>query len=1247
MKKIKPLIFCLVETRADNGRLDKFCCKLSNHWAWAAIVADGYSGGILVFWQKHLGKVTPLVKSRYVLHLVITNSKNESWVLSTVYNSSHIRVQSSVWLELSGIASTNLPAIIIGDFNVVASLNEFQGGAYNYYRRKARLFSDFIFCNNLLEARYSGSSFTWCNNQSGTARKWASCHDAVREAWNFKPHSNPMHAFSHLISRARSNLISWKNRGLCSIVSNISRLEMDILDAESMDAVYGNDYNAVELLYPLYNKLAALQRQNSIKWAQRARLMWVLCGDQNTSLFHNSIRSRNHQNSIPFITDSNGIGLLNSKDIENAFCDFYTNLWSDQSALSVEEVYLALPNDLPTISAGEALALTVSILNFSVSSGMKSVISLFDAVSHFFNNSVLPNSWGRTYITLVPKKPNPNTVVDFRPISLCNVCYKIISKLLTNRLKDVLPKVIGREQCGFVSNRSPFDNIIALQEVVHSMDRDTKNPPRMLVKLDIEKAYDTLSWNATLATLLRMNFPSKWISCVQACISSASFSLLINKQPSSWFKSTRGLRQGDPLSSYLFIIVAQNLTNLLNFAKRLSMIPGFNPDLNYNFNHLMYADDLILITHASRKTARNINLCLSMYERITGQKANKSKSELFFPSRFNCHLKKSICNILHFNSGSFPFKYLGIFVSPKRLALSNFSHMLDKTERALSFWKLSNISKAGKSVLINSVIMSIPMYYLSVYPVPDSFLDRIAKAARLFFWSKSGNRKGMNSVSWIDITSHYTEGGLSIRNLRAAKISLMAKNVLGYLNHRDAIWVDILHHKYGQVNFWTDSIPANCSWFFRGLWYNANIIKPHLWMHHFDVNRTDFMLDPWYFDIPLAFKPTYINMNYDQDSLSMTNLFLDNAWNFNFLLEVFGDNLNFEYLINDKAINCYNNVNRWVWFPKSGKHLLTSMVYAFFNNSAGNLNPWNGWGNIWHLNIAPRTKHFIWLLLHNGVKMYEYLYRLNLGPQTLCKLCNLDVENSDHLFNTCPKAQLVWNLVSNFIGKHICFPEGFSSGNWILPANSGYTKFDQSVIAVVSWFIWKSRCNLIFRNETPDLNSIPIRAISHVREYSLSSSTQLGKQLIFTNFTLTDNPFLFVSSVGSSEKGVFGAGCCCNSAESVLEAEALSLLSALGSMFASNSQINTILIASVELLSIIKSGDSQYGWRFSPLIASITDFLLCLGLPQLHLVPKDWLSIANSLALHGVNSHAFTLYHQGRDLPYWLMKQFIRSGFSL
>lgn len=119
------------------------------------------------------------------------------------------------------------------------------------------------------------------------------------------------------------------------------------------------------------------------------------------------------------------------------------------------------------------------------------------------------------------------------------------------------------------------------------------------------------------------------------------------------------------MSSYLFILVAQNLTALLNFAMRNQMTPVFNPSLRTNFNHLMYADDLILITQATRKYDRNINLCFSIYEWLTSQRANKIKSEIYFPSRFNCRLGRSICNILSFNPGSFLLTYLGILISPK------------------------------------------------------------------------------------------------------------------------------------------------------------------------------------------------------------------------------------------------------------------------------------------------------------------------------------------------------------------------------------------------------------------------------------------------------------------------------------------------------------------------------------------------------------------------------------------------------
>ncbi|KAH7660004.1 Reverse transcriptase zinc-binding domain-containing protein [Dioscorea alata] len=327
-------------------------------------------------------------------------------------------------------------------------------------------------------------------------------------------------------------------------------------------------------------------------------------------------------------------------------------------------------------------------------------------------------------------------------------------------------------------------------------------------------------------------------------------------------------------------------------------------------------------------------------------------------------------------------------------------------------------------------------------------------------------------------------------------------------------------------------------------------------------------------------------MSYNLDSLRVSNLVLENSWNLNLLYEVFGNNLNFDYLINDKISS--NNENCWVWYPKSRKHKLTSMVYAHFNKDASTLNPWDGWANIWRLKIGPRPKHFLWLLLHNGIKTYDYLYRLNLGPQTFCKFCNLDVETSEHLFNTCTKVQLIWNSVSSALGKQVNFQGGFSSGNWLSPALSEYTKYDQSVFAVVAWLIWKARCILVFQNEITDMLAIPIRAINHVREFSQTSSSHHGKQLILNNFTFTDNPFLFVSSAGSIENGVFGAGfyltdtnsqlicagSCSNCADSVLEADALALSSALGSLFASDLQTCTIFIANAELYYIIKDGAS-------------------------------------------------------------------------
>lgn len=156
--------------------------------------------------------------------------------------------------------------------------------------------------------------------------------------------------------------------------------------------------------------------------------------------------------------------------------------------------------------------------------------------------------------------------------------------------------------------------------------------------------------------------------------------------------------------------------------------------------------------------------------------------------------------------------------------------------------------------------------------------------------------------------------------------------------------------------------------------------------------------------------------------------------------------------------------NNWVWFPESKGTKLSAMIYSHFNQFKTGQNSWKGWSILWRLKIAPRVKHFLWLMFHNAVITQEYLYKLNLGPQTLCCFCNLNPESVEHLFLTCSKTQEIWNLISNAIRKPIHIPNGISSGNWLNQEFSGNDIFTQSVIATTVWFIWKARCKLIFSN---------------------------------------------------------------------------------------------------------------------------------------------------------------------------------------
>lgn len=204
-------------------------------------------------------------------------------------------------------------------------------------------------------------------------------------------------------------------------------------------------------------------------------------------------------------------------------------------------------------------------------------------------------------------KVNMPRKVDYRPISLCNVIYRIIVKTIANRLKLFLNQVIFPNQNAFVPNRLITDNIIIGYECLHKI-RLNKGKKQGLValKLDITKAYDMVEWNFLKCTLEKMRFSLKFVELIMRCITTPSFSVLINGVAKGLIKPQRGLRQGCPLPAYLFLICAEVFTNLLTQAESQKQIHGIKFSKDLSITHLLFADDSLIFTKATKEDS----LCL-------------------------------------------------------------------------------------------------------------------------------------------------------------------------------------------------------------------------------------------------------------------------------------------------------------------------------------------------------------------------------------------------------------------------------------------------------------------------------------------------------------------------------------------------------------------------------------------------------------------------------------------------------------
>ncbi|KAH9673795.1 reverse transcriptase domain-containing protein [Citrus sinensis] len=669
-------------------------------------------------------------------------------------------------------------------------------------------------------------------------------------------------------------------------------------------------------------------------------------------------------------------------------------------------------------------------------------------------------------------KGNPLPPEMFRPISLCPVMYKTVTKILANRLKGILPELIGPTQTSFVPGRQITENIVMAQEIIHTMRNKRGKIGQMAVKVDLEKAYDRLRWDFIHDTLKDVGLPKEFIRITMECITTARMQILWGGEITEEFTPSRGIRQGDPLSPYIFVLCIERLSHAINLAVRNgSWCPIRLSRNGVPLTHLIFTDDLLLLAEASCNQAHMINNVLNIFCSCSGELISKQKTRVYFSKNVTAEKARKIIDSLGFAATDNLGKYLGMPLLHNRVTKATYQEIVDNVDKKLSGWNAMHLSLAGRITLAQSVIQAIHIFAMQTTRIPHGILYKIDRISRRFIWgSKNGSRK-LSLINWEMIYSLKAEGGLGFKNLTNMNNALLMKIGWNVLTSTHSHWIRVLRSKYGlDSDFIPSKLENKCSSY---LWKGISRIWEYVLQGtRWSIgkgNKVNFWHQSWVSEELLIANHTITQLPDELKNKCVAD-FVDIEGNWNW--SMFGHFLPNQILLQIAAIkppSDDNNEDQPFWAHSKSSKFTSKSAYISLNNPISN-NDAHIWKLIWHWKGPQRIRIFLWLEMHGRIKTKEELFKRHIQISMDCEYCGQEKKDVIHALRDCVVAKRIWNHLVLGMFKQSFF--SLDLRDWLC-FNLGKAGINKVVdewaclFGVAVWKIWFWRNQFIFIHNAP------------------------------------------------------------------------------------------------------------------------------------------------------------------------------------